>query len=116
MWEPVVAPSDSAVDAAATTDRAGLVDLVAAPAQPVALAVVGVVNIVDIEPDVGPAAAVAVPVAAVANPGPLPDRAEVRLQARLDALFAKNRGRPRAERPAMVSSPVPPSATSATFF
>ncbi|ELR01957.1 hypothetical protein GMDG_05130 [Pseudogymnoascus destructans 20631-21] len=92
--EPVVTPSDSAVDAAGTTDPAGLVDLVAAPAQPVALVVVDAVNIVDIEPVVGPAAA-------VANPGPLPDRAETRVQARLDALFAKSRGRPRAERSAL---------------
>ncbi|KFZ01639.1 hypothetical protein V501_09899 [Pseudogymnoascus sp. VKM F-4519 (FW-2642)] len=97
-------PSGSAVDAAGTTDRAGLVDFVAAPAQPVALVVVAPVNIVDIEPAVGPAAAVAVPVAAVANPGPLPDRAEVRLRARIDALFASSRGRPRAQRSAMYRS------------
>ena len=115
--KPVVAPSGSAVDAAGTTDRAGLVDFVAAPAQPVALVVVAPVNIVDIEPAVGPAAAVAVPVPAVANPGPLPDRAEVRLRARIDALFASSRGRPRAQRSAMVSSPLnPPPATSKTFF
>ncbi|OBT59261.1 hypothetical protein VE04_00443 [Pseudogymnoascus sp. 24MN13] len=102
--KPVVAPSGSAVDAAGTTDYAGLVDFVAAPAQPVALVVVAPVKIVDLAPALGPAAAVAVPVAAVANPGPLPDRAEVRLRARIDALFASGRGRPRAQRSAMYRS------------
>ncbi|OBT80603.1 hypothetical protein VF21_00449 [Pseudogymnoascus sp. 05NY08] len=88
----------------ATPERPSFLDVVLATPVPAAAA--------------SPAAAVAVPVAAVANPGPLPDRAEVRLQARLDALFAKSRGRPRAERSALVSShpPLPPSATSATFF
>lgn len=106
--EPVVDPSDPAVDAAVTTDRAGAVDPVAAPAQPVALAVVAAVSIVDIAPAVGPAIAVA---AAVANPVPLPDRAEARLRARIDAVFARCRGQPRAERFDMVSSSPPPPPT-----
>lgn len=111
----VVAPAEPAVDAAVTTDRAGSVNVVAVTALPVILAVVAVVNIVDIEPAAGladvaaPVAAVANPVArpavvAVANPGPLPDRAEVRLQARLDALLAQSRDLPRAQRSAMVIS------------
>lgn len=104
--EPVVEPPTPAVDAAVVTDRVGSADLVAAPAQPVALAVVAAVNIVDIEPADGPAVAVetAVEAAVAVNPGPLPDRAESRLQARIDALFARSRGRRRADRFAMVSS------------
>ncbi|KFZ08641.1 hypothetical protein V502_09244 [Pseudogymnoascus sp. VKM F-4520 (FW-2644)] len=94
--EPVVDPSGPAVDAAVTADHVGAVDPVAAPAQPVALAVVAAVNIVDIAPAVGPAIVVAA--AAVANPVPLPDRAEARLRARIDAVFARSRGHPRAER------------------
>ncbi|KFY82214.1 hypothetical protein V500_10723 [Pseudogymnoascus sp. VKM F-4518 (FW-2643)] len=96
--EPVVDPSDPAVDAAVTADRAGAVDLVAAAAQPVALAVVAAVKIVDIAPAVGPATVAAAAAAAVANPLPLPDRAEARLRARIDAVFARSRGHPRAER------------------
>ncbi|KFY99329.1 hypothetical protein V498_00844 [Pseudogymnoascus sp. VKM F-4517 (FW-2822)] len=94
-----------AVDAAVLTDRVGSADLVAAPAQPVALSVVAAVNIVDIEPADGPAVAVeaAVEAAVAVNPVPLPDRAESRLQARIDALFARNRGRMRADRSTMVT-------------
>ncbi|KFY10130.1 hypothetical protein V492_05182 [Pseudogymnoascus sp. VKM F-4246] len=112
--EPAVAPSDPdlvsvasdpAVDAAVTTDRAGaVVDLVDAPTLlPLALAVVEVINIVDIAPAVGPAAVAAV---AVANPVPVPvpDRAEARARSRIDALFAKSRSLSRAERSAMYRS------------
>lgn len=123
--EIVVVPAEPAVDAAVTTDRAGSVDVVVAPALPVTLAVVAVVNIIDIEPAAGPAdaaapvAAVANPVArpavvAVVNPGPLPDRAEVRFQARLDVLFTQSRDLPRAQRSAMVSS-FPTNLTSSFF-
>ncbi|KAL5349976.1 hypothetical protein ACLOAV_005012 [Pseudogymnoascus australis] len=97
--EPVVEPPTPAVDAAVITDRVGSADLVADPAQPVALSVVAAVNIVDIEPADGPA--VAVEAAVAVNPAPLPDRAESRLQARIDALFARNRGRMRADRSTM---------------
>ncbi|KFY45249.1 hypothetical protein V494_01044, partial [Pseudogymnoascus sp. VKM F-4513 (FW-928)] len=85
------------------TDRAGaVVDLVAAPTLlPLALAVVEVVNIVDIAPAVGPAAVAAV---TVANPVPVPDRAEARARSRIDALFAKSRSLSRAERSAMYRS------------
>lgn len=106
--KPVVDPSVPAIDAAVTTDRAGPVDpALAAQPQSARLTVVDVVNIVDIAPAVGPAAAVTpvaiVAVAAAANPGPVPDRAETRVLARIDALFAKSRSLPRAERSRMVS-------------